>query len=288
MLRAGRTGVALIALLLGLAGAGPAAAAMDVSCGQVISNPGVYTLGDDLNCTEAIEIRAGGVTLDLRGHTLSGYGSERMGILIWFWGGSPAEAVLVKNGIIRGFSVPPTDTYGLAGIWVGAGYVKLQHLSLSENEIGVDVYGAGASAEMQHNVIDHNGAWGVVARPGSAVYVASNRIVRNGSGIYATYTRGGYIRGNFVAFNAFGGVGVNNAVAVERNMLIHNGGNGLTLTSGEGASGAQFQVATDNLAIGNGGYGIWSEFPLALSNSIGNRAAGNGSSPQCWNVVCSP
>jgi Right handed beta helix region len=288
MLRARRADVAVIAALLGLAFAGPAAAATEISCGQVISNPGVYSLGEDLNCTDAIEIRAGGVTFDLQGHTLSGYGSERMGILIWVWNGSPADPVRVRNGIIRGFSVPPTDAYGLAGVWVGAGYVRLQRLSLSQNEIGVDVYGAGASAEIQHNVIEHNGGWGVVARPGAAAYVADNRIVRNGSGIYATYTRGGYVRNNFVAFTTYGGVGVNNAVPVEGNMLIHNGGNGLTLTSGEGTLGAQFQVAIDNLAIGNGGYGIWSEFPLVPSNATGNRAAGNGSTPQCWNVVCSP
>jgi hypothetical protein len=124
MLRARRADVAVIAALLGLAFAGPAAAATEISCGQVISNPGVYSLGEDLNCTDAIEIRAGGVTFDLQGHTLSGYGSERMGILIWVWNGSPADPVLVRNGIIRGFSVPPTDAYGLAGVWVGAGYVR--------------------------------------------------------------------------------------------------------------------------------------------------------------------
>ena len=62
---------------------------------------------------------------------------------------------------------------------------------------------------------------------------------------------------------------MNNSVAVESNMLIHNGGNGLTLTSGEGLSGAQFQVATHNLAIGNGGYGIWSEYPLAPAIALG-------------------
>ena len=288
MLRAGRASVAFMAILVVLAVAGPAAAATDVSCGQVISDPGVYTLGDDLNCTEAIEIRSGRVTLDLQGHTLSGYGSQRMGILIWVFDSSPANPILVQNGTIRGFSVPPTDSFGLAGIWVGIGNVTLQNLSLSQNEIGIDVYGAGASAQIQHNVIDHNHAWGVVARPGAAAYVVGNRIVRNGSGIYATYTRGGYIHGNFVAFNAGSGIGVNNAVPVDGNMLMHNGGDGLTLYSGEGIQGAQFQVATNNLAVGNGGYGIWSEYPLVPGNSTGNRAAGNGSTPQCWNVICSP
>ena len=164
--------------------------------------------------------------------------------------------------------------------------MTLRNLTITENDVGVSV-GTFGVARVEDNLISSNGT-GVLATPGSAAYVENNRIVRNGSGIYATYTRGGYIRSNFVAFNAGSGVGVNNSVAVESNMLIHNGGNGLTLTSGEGLSGAQFQVATHNLAIGNGGYGIWSEYPLAPGNSFGNRAAGNGSTPQCWNVLCSP
>ena len=283
MLVTGRAAVVVVFGLLGLvAAAGPAMAATELSCGQQITAAGVYTLTRDLTCTEEITIWSGDVVVDLRGNTLS-YGG-RQAIQIWATSSTPSHPVMVQNGTIQ----PATPyaagdyIYGKSAIFVVAGNATLQRLIIIHSAIGVEL--SGGSTRIQNNLIESNG-WGVLGAPGSALELWNNTIVRNSVGVIATKTRGGYIQNNLVAFNSGTGVSVNNAVPVIANQLAHNGGSGLILTSSEGLDGAKFQVAVNNVAIGNGEYGIWSEFPIGHSG--GNRAAGNGSTPQCWNIVCS-
>jgi len=283
MLAIGRTAMVVAAMFLGLVATGHALAATELSCGQQITTAGVYTLTHDLTCTEEVTVWSGDVVVDLGGNTLT-YGG-RQAIQIWATTSTPSHAVTVQNGTIQ--PVTPyaagDNIFGKSAIFVVAGNAILQRMTISHSAIGVEL--SRGSTRIQGNVIEANG-WGILGAPGSALEVLNNKILRNAVGVIATKTTGGFIQNNLVALNGGTGVSVNNAVPVVANQLVFNGGSGLILTSSEGLGGALFQVAVNNLAIGNGEYGIWSEFPIGHSG--GNRAVGNGSTPQCWNVVCSP
>jgi nitrous oxidase accessory protein NosD len=262
------------ACVLLLASAGPAAAATDVTCGQEITSPGLYTFSRDLVCTanEDIRISTGDVTIDLQGHTLTA--SDVVGAFNIFVFSAQAP-VVIKNGTIRGV----TGGSFSAAVSISAGSVVLQNLRITENINGVLMF-SNSRVRVEHNLISSNGV-GVWATPGSAAEVENNRIVHNRVGIAASQTWGGYFSNNFVALNDFG-ISVSDAAPIRNNLVVHNRNNGITLTGNQ----ASFWEVTGNFAFGNGGYGIWAEFPVGISS--GNRAAGNGSTPQCWNVVCSP
>ena len=133
---------------------------------------------------------------------------------------------------------------------------------------------------VESNLISGNGT-GVQASPRTAPEVVNNRIVHNGVGIAAFETSGGYFRRNFVEYNGIG-ISAKDAAPVIGNLLLHNRGDGVSLTGQQ----PETWVVTDNVALGNGGYGIRAQFPPGHSG--GNRAAGNGTTPQCFNVVCLP
>lgn len=264
----GRVAAAVASALVALVFVGSGTAGTDVTCGQEIMSPGVYTLGSDLSCAEAIRIGAPGVTVDLQGHTLSGSGDDS-GFSVFTGPGPWPSPVMITNGTIRGFS----SQFG-AAIVVASSSVTLRHLTITQNRTGVLLYSA-ATARIEGNVISENES-GVLATPGSAPEVESNWIVRNGSGIFASQTRGGYFRNNVVARNRYG-ISVNDGAPVTDNLVIHNLVNGITVTGPQSQS--PYWVVTGNVAGGNGGYGIWAEFPPGHNG--GNRASGNGSTPQC-------
>ena len=274
--------VAGFALLCLLATEPVLAATEQLRCGQQITAAGVYVLSHDLTCSEEVTVWSGDVTVDLGGNTLTFGG--RQAIQVWATTSTPSHAVTVQNGKIKPITPYAAGDFifGKSGIFVAAGNALLQGLTISHSAIGVEL--SRGSTRIHGNLIAGNG-WGVLGAPGSALEVVNNRILRNSVGIIATKTTGGSIQNNVVAFSVGTGVSVNNAVPVLGNQLAFNGGSGLVLSSSEGLSGAQFQVAVNNLVLGNAEYGIWSEFPIG--HSSGNRASGNGATPQCWNVVCS-
>jgi hypothetical protein len=277
----GRTVVTSAFALAVLAFAAPGAAATDVSCGQEITSAGVYTFSRDLSCTEPIRITTTGVTLDLKGHTLSGDGEAFAGIIVWTYLGAPADPVVIANGTIRGFMSP----FGGA-LFLQSSGVTMRHLTITHNLNGVHLYSrdSGCCVVRLENSVVAGNQTGVLARPGTVPEIVNNTIVRNYTGIFASQTSGGYFRSNLVALNANTGIAVNDGPPVVGNLVVHNGGNGVTIT-GPGTQ-SPYWVVTGNVAVGNGGYGIWAEFPVGEGG--GNRAYGNGSTPQCWNVLCSP
>lgn len=96
----------LAALLLGLL----ATPAYSQSCGDLVFTD--ITLTSDMNCTSgfyALEVRADDITIDLNGHSISGFGITH-GILV-----SGYDNVTIRNGHIQGFSlaVNTSETSGL-------------------------------------------------------------------------------------------------------------------------------------------------------------------------------
>lgn len=262
------------ACVLLLTSAGPAAAATDVSCGQQIREPGLYTFSQDLVCGENEDIRiwTGDVTVDMQGHTLTA-NNVTGAFNIYAFGAQPP--VVIKNGTIRGVAAGSLT----AGVLIVAGSIVLHDLMITENRHGVFLWDMG-SVRVEDSLISLNGT-GVRATAGSDATVENNRIVNNGVGVHV-WQAGGSISNNFIARNETG-ILHDNGPEVTDNFLINNRGNGMTMVGTEFYA-PRFTV-TGNFAFGNGGYGIWSLFPVGISS--GNRAAGNGSTPQCWNVVCS-
>jgi Right handed beta helix region len=117
--------------------------------------------------------------------------------------------------------------------------------------------------------------------------VTNNRIFGAGIGIYVEAYSGalGTISGNQVAGDSGDGILIGPAFGnpqgmISGNIAVGNGGNGIEAQSPGGAV-----TFTDNVAIGNAGYGIVA--PAGAVDGGGNRASGNGSTPQCVNLVCS-
>jgi parallel beta-helix repeat protein len=99
-----RTGSRLFLVLLMLAQFAlvfPAESRLVITCGQTITEDTILT--QDLTCpadTEyAIVIGASNITLDLGGHTISGY-TPRTGVFAMGW-----EGIIIRNGAIEGFQV---------------------------------------------------------------------------------------------------------------------------------------------------------------------------------------
>ncbi|MET0865291.1 MAG: NosD domain-containing protein [Nakamurella sp.] len=86
--------VAMVLAMTGLPAAASAAGPVAASCGAVLTTNAVLTA--DLSCTGDGITLTGDVSLDLRGHTLSGTGSDRTAVTV-ISGSSPK----ISNGVIE-------------------------------------------------------------------------------------------------------------------------------------------------------------------------------------------
>ena len=146
-------GTALAAVLAVLA-VGPSAHAATLpisTCGQVVTTSVVLT--KDLTCvgTPGVVVGAGGITIDLKGHVLTGDYSD-MGVRDLSGYGD----VTIKNGVIRNF---------LDGVLVPntADHVTVSNLVVSGNS-GNGVYVQGAAAKVVSSTVAGNGQTGISLR----------------------------------------------------------------------------------------------------------------------------
>ena len=137
---------AMAAALLTVGAGAALAKKQPVACGQVITTD--TRLDADLNCGEPgtlLTIGASGITLDLRGHTISG-GTVFAGIL-----NEGHDHVTIENGTIR--------VIGAALLFRDAGYNVVHHVGADGEQIGSALIG-----DSDHNSFRDG-------RLGSAIYI---------------------------------------------------------------------------------------------------------------------
>jgi hypothetical protein len=255
--------------------------AAPISCGMVITTPGIYTLGSNLTCSGFFAVQvvgAGGVTIDLDNHTLAGSGGASFGIDI------EQSAATVQNGVIRGF---------VTGVLVN-GRAQVTNTRLTKNTVGLSIAPSstgGNSAVVQSSFANENSGDGITVSPDTLLTISDSQVNGNGgNGITAGSAPIDAAR-NVISRN--GGYGIYQdgfGVTLSHNLLSNNGRDGVYL--GPDNFPDSYTI-TYNTALANGGHGIVyqaDELPLVVHvlHREGNVAAGNLLNPQCVNIFCLP
>ena len=271
-----RAAVPAAVAVFALVGAGPSAAET-VACGTTVTAD--TTLKADLiGCPGDGLTVENGVTLDLNGHIISGSGS-----------GVGVHGGIVENGTIRGFDI---------GI---EGPTGVRNMTVHGNRVGIVITRprSGPRIRVENSTAIRNDDAGIEINAGTRnVDVADNRVLFNGGdGIRAlSEADGGTYTNNLIKGNGGDGLNIRRAFStVVGNTARDNGADGIHM-SDDAVSGLGYFIAS-NLAVGNGGLGIWSWIfcgnpafciPPVMTDGGNNAASRNGDPAQCVNVVCSP
>lgn len=290
---------ALGALALIIFAVSPSRADTGVSACGTLSVAGNYFLTKNLTSTgTCITVASEGVSLDMKGHTITGNGTGD-GITD---GGGAFESMAIANGKIRNFSVgigldnsccvvirnvdssKNTDTGVLIGKCCGAldsvtannnGSVGIMALDCcySMNNIQANNNGAGGGivatdccTTIANSTISNNGGTGVVA-DGCCSFLVSSKVQQNKGDGADMNNCCNFVVGSTVAINIGDGVhliGDDNLVSGTN--ASGNSGNGIFL------SGTDNQI-TSSTANGNQGAGANVECPGAIT---GLKAKSNG------------
>ena len=294
------------ALVLALAAAFPfPAAADDVECGDVITEDTALT--HDLDCSaypdgDGLTIGADGVTLDLKGHTITGpgiyvnppFGNSGVDVPV------SRRDVTVTNGTVTGFRYgvradTTTDVTitkmrihrTLRGLELanGSGLTVTRNLvtgsdldairvggsddslisqnTLRDNVFGIHIADFAGDVTVSRNDISGSRDFGISASAGALdTIVSQNRVI-------TTARDGIYVPADAVnpALNTL----------VSQNTVFWNGDDGIDV--------AGSTTVTKNSAYENGALGIRAS--AEVEDGSGNKAWGNGDPMQCLNVVCS-
>jgi hypothetical protein len=253
-----------------------------VVCGQTVTSD--VTLNDDLVCSgTALTVGAGGVTIDLDGHTIQGDGTG-IGVFLNVDGD-----VTVRDGTISGF---------VAGVNALSGNLHVTRMNISRNDSGISAGVGGqdrrARLTLTDSNIHHNRGGVSLCTFGSRLHVITgNNISHNElGGLSACFDSGGLIADNRFRHNGGNGLSLQDSFSdVIGNVFSDNARNGLLLTESIGGAGLQYRVQ-DNVADGNGELGLKLVFStppgfiVQLADSSGNSAKRNGDERQCLIVVC--
>jgi parallel beta-helix repeat protein len=267
----------VVPVVAGLLLVGAAAAQDDgVQCGDVITVDTALT-HNLRGCETGLTVE-GPVTLDLKGHSITGQG---VGV-----GVDLRLGATVKSGAIRGFDV------GVSGFGVGQ---TVSDLNISDNRAGISVAGTNSTGNshwrIENNTIHDNTDDGIFGMyPFRQSTLIGNRVVDNGgNGMRIFGASGVLFEGNTVSGN--GGHGIHwfyGSGHVFENTLSRNGGTGLVITETCGNFINGYRIG-DNEANHNGLHGISITHgctppisPLVdLADAGGNVAKGNGAPEQC-------
>lgn len=260
-----------------------------------ITQPGSYYLTGNIslvNAKSAIEIATGGVTLDLNGYTISGFGGVT-GILVT---NAASDHVNIRNGRVVNFlsggviaNVSDVSVDRIAVQTCGAGGIRagmraqITHCSVVDchtNSIGIN---AGSSSIVQDCIANGNSLGGISAGPSS--------IVRNCTATFNTGTGIDASTASTVADctasnNTASGIGPGNGSMVSHCSAQNNGGSGISADTGVtisncsvfyntsvGISAYSACIVADNAVHGNTTDGI---FVLNNCTVRGNSCTTNG------------
>src|SRR5262249_50438107 len=179
-------------------------------------------LPHDLSCTgTGLSIVGDGITLDLRGRTISGDGTGTGVVVV---GNSR-----VTNGLIVGFG------NGVATLHAGAGggHSMLDNLTVAKNGTGIFLFNQGATITQS---------------------VAVNN---TGAGIWAVKADRSVFSGNVVTKNGGDGILIDDSSSLTmNNTVLNNAGNGIYQYEEFFLPAPGFEVISRNMTNGNGGLGI--------------------------------
>src|SRR5262245_57898993 len=250
----------------------------------ILSQPGTYVLSDNINLNpfETIQITGNGITLDLRGHRIIGYGST-VALRIE----SSASDVTVRGGQILAFyafvsqgtnTVIENMSFGgcdRCAVIDGSGSARVEDSQVAGYVTGLSVGGE----HIQHVIVRNNYASALIypMSVGMREGVVENNVIVSlqRSGLSVGALGRGIVRGNSV----FGGSSSDNSpgisIGASDSLIINNsstviGGSGM-LISGPG------NQIEGNVLSGNGQNGLvlYSDQNLIRGNVLtGNRASG--------------
>jgi len=264
----------VIVCLLILAGAfAPARAAAPVSCGMTITTD--TKLDADLTCSDtALYIGADGVTLDLKGHTITGVDGE-VGIANYGY-----DSVTIKNGTVQGFY------YNV--VLSNVSRNVLTRLRTVGGTYSILIGGARSSRLAGNRVIDSEGS-GIFIGSGADNIIEFNYFTGNGVGMWLFGGEDNLIRGNLAEKNDYGyyiGYGgtfrntfsMNVARAnqytalwvpadenlIDRNLFYANGGNGIEVYG-------KNNTIRRNVSKSNASYDIYNHYTTSGNRYLHNR-----------------
>jgi len=270
-----RMTVLVAAGALALVGAAPQARAVTTpitTCGQTVSTNAVLTT--DLDCiAHGIVVDTAGVTIDLKGYTISGdRGTDHYGVYVL-----GVSGVTIKNGVIRNFG------YGIKSIGV-ANQLAVANVLVSGNAwFGVSVLGNGVS--IKSSTANGNGTIGFLVNGNGASISSSVALGNQGDGI-SVFGDSATVKSSTASGNDERGIDIDGAAASVKSSSA--GGNGLDgiFVSGDGA------LPKGNRAEGNGyldgnadnaGRGITvQDFAIASPPTGLNTARGNDDAGECF------
>ena len=186
------------------------------TCGQTVTTNAVLT--QDLSCpsSDGIEVGASGITIDLKGHVLTG-GGGNMGV----YDSAGYDGVKVQNGVLRGFenglrAINGADRLSVSnlvmsgnsiyGAFTTGDSVSIKSSNASANFYGIEVI--GSSARIQSSTGNGNAVHGIAVFGASAV-VQSSSVAGNGEdGIYVSGPSA-RIQSSTASGNEMGGIYVN-------------------------------------------------------------------------------
>jgi hypothetical protein len=258
-----------------------------LTCGSVITEDTRLTADLD-GCVEyGLVVGAPDITIDLAGHTISGTGVfvTRSGVY-----NDGHDGVTVKGGSIRNFSLG-VDAYQAMGS-------TYEHLTISETLDGISLNDSDgsrvATSHLHHN---RTGLANIYSDHSSFV---ANVIVDNSTqGISDRTSVGNTYAFNLISGNEFSGLDLESVdTAVERNLFVANGMDGMYATGSGLRLVGNTAVFSDGSGLRNDGSGGYVAGNVALFNrDFGitttddtvdggrNRAVANGER-NCVNVRC--
>jgi len=286
---------------VGVAGGAAASGVRGVTCGTVITAD--TKLVRDVVCSGDGLTVAAAVTLDLNGHAVVGSGVGS-GIAL------AASGATVAGGAVHGFET---------GVRVFGSAATVREITATGNGTGLVAIG-GDGGSITNSDFSQNSSYGVWVRASRWTFTNSHMSHNGGDGFFAfSGSIGLTLSGNQASGN--GGAGIrfsdfDDLATISRNNASLNGGDGIVVSSSSGVvtgntahhnagngitrsecCGLQFalnELIAENVAEGNGGYGIQSCTRLSSAEPCaagmvdggGNFARHNGLTPECVNVVC--
>jgi hypothetical protein len=268
----------LATLVLSLAAASAAAKAAALSCGTVITSPGLYALTSDISCvgTGIQVLSSTGVTINLNGHSIIGAGAAGFGIDV------ESANLVIENGSIRGFGI---------GVLV-YGSAQINNVRIARNFAGIQVSPAdifASSANVHSSFINENAGEGINVGANSFLQLSDSQVSGNGGHGIDASNAAISVAGTVISRNRGNGIyTAGYGAGLTNNQITNNGGDGVFI--GENDFPDSYAI-TDNTAVGNGGHGIVYEadlpgFVIHVIHAEGNIAHDNHTNPQCVNIFC--
>ena len=268
--------------------ASPASSDSAPGCGSTLTGNVVLEADIGPCAGTGLIVAAGGVTIDLRGHTVSGLGAGA-GISIGT-GGAPQGGVRVKNGTLEGFGSGVTVADGEACA-PQPGVITVENVEIRFNGTGISVFTSQCDAEVVliRNKVARNTGDGIFVGGADPTRIVDNEVVGNGGvGINAFFDSVRTVADNFVSANGSDGIRLNDTVSsVTNNVMLRNGGLGLSIRESASSLIAHY-VVSENVADGNALGGMSAAAfpdPPGPPAGSGNAAKHNGGQ-QCVLIVC--